>query len=45
MIKENGMEQTILQFVMDEIKQNKRMIEDLTKKQIEDEIQQGNYNF
>ena len=23
----------------------KRMIEDLTKKQIEDEIQQGNYNF
>ena len=38
MIKENGMEQTILQFVMDEIKQNKRMIEDLTKKQIEDEI-------
>ena len=39
------MEQTILQFVMDEIKQNKRMIEDLTKKQIEDEIQQGNYNF
>lgn len=32
------MEQTILQFVMDEIKQNKRMIEDLTKKQIEDEI-------
>ena len=44
-IKENGMEQTILQFVMDEIKQNKRMIEDLTKKQIEDEIQQGNYNF
>ena len=37
-IKENGMEQTILQFVMDEIKQNKRMIEDLTKKQIEDEI-------
>ena len=28
-----------------EIKQNKRMIEDLTKKQIEDEIQQGNYNF
>ena len=45
MIKENGMEQTILQFVMDEIKQNKRMIEDLTKKQIEGEIQQGNYNF
>ena len=44
-IKENGMEQTILQFVMDEIKQNKKMIEDLTKKQIEDEIQQGNYNF
>ena len=44
-IKENGMEQTILQFVMDEIKQNKTMIEDLTKKQIEDEIQQGNYNF
>ena len=44
-IKENGMEQTILQFVMDEIKQNKRMIEDLTKKQIEDEIQQENYNF
>ena len=38
-IKENGMEQTILQFVMDEIKQNKRMIEDLTKKQIEGEIQ------
>lgn len=37
--------QTILQFVMDEIKQNKKMIEDLTKKQIEDEIQQGNYNF
>ena len=44
-IKENGMKQTILQFVMDEIKQNKSMIEDLTKKQFEDEIQQGNYNF
>ncbi len=39
------MEQTILQFVMDEIKQNKMMIEDLTKKQVEDEIKQGNYNF
>lgn len=44
-IKENGMEQTILQFVMDEVKQNKMMIEDLTKKQVEDEIKQGNYNF
>lgn len=39
-IKENGMEQTILQFVMDEIKQNKRMIEDLTKKQIVHDILQ-----
>lgn len=44
-IKENGMEQTILQFTIDEIKQNKQMIEDLTNKKIQDEIQNGNYSF
>lgn len=32
-------------FVMDEIKQNKRMIEDLTKKQIEDEISTRKLQF
>lgn len=44
-VKENGMEQTILQFTMDEIKQNKLMAEDLTNKKIQDEIQNGNYSF
>lgn len=42
-VKENGIEQTILQFTIDEIKQNHQMIEDLTNKKIKDEIQKQNY--
>lgn len=44
-IKENGMYQTIIRFVVNEINQNKAILEDLTPKAIEDEMKAGNTAF
>lgn len=44
-IRENGMYQTIIQFVVNEIRQNKAILEDLTPKAIENEIRNGNTSF
>lgn len=44
-IKENGSNQTIIKFVIQEIKQNKKMVEDLSLKEIEKETSNGNYSF
>ncbi len=44
-IKENGSNQTIIKFVIQEIKQNKKIIEDLSLKEIEKETSNGNYSF
>ena len=44
-IKENGTYQTIIKFVITEINQNKIMIENLSKKEVEDEIANGNVSI
>lgn len=44
-IKENGSNQTIIKFVIQEIKQNKKIVEDLSLKEIEKETLNGNYSF
>lgn len=44
-IKENGTYQTIIKFVITEINQNKIMIENLSKKEVEDEIVNGNVSI
>lgn len=44
-IKENGTYQTIIKFVITEINQNKIMIENLSKKEVEDEITNGNVSI
>ena len=44
-IKENGTYQTIIKFVITEINQNKTMIENLSKKEVEDEIVNGNVSI
>ena len=44
-IKENGSNQTIIKFVIQEIKQNKKIVEDLSLKEIEKETSNGNYSF
>ena len=44
-IKENGTYQTIIKFVIAEINQNKIMIENLSKKEVEDEIVNGNVSI
>ena len=44
-VKENGTYQTVLKFVITEIGQNKEIIEDLSKKSIETEVEKGNYLF
>ena len=44
-IKENGTYQTIIKFVITEISQNKIMIENLSKKEVEDEIANGNVSI
>lgn len=44
-IKENGTYQTIIKFVITEINQNKIMIENLSKKEVEDEIANGNFSI
>lgn len=44
-IKENGFNQTIIKFVIQEIKQNKKIVEDLSLKEIEKETSNGNYSF
>lgn len=44
-IRENGMYQTIIQFVVNEIRQNKMVLEDLTPKAVENEIKAGNTSF
>lgn len=43
-IKENGSNQTIIKFVIQEIKQNKKIVEDLSLKEIEKETSNGNYS-
>lgn len=44
-IKENGLEQTLLKYILTEINESKNTIEDLTKKSIEKEIKDGNYGY
>lgn len=44
-IKENGSNQTIIKFVIQEIKQNRKIVEDLSLKEIEKETSNGNYSF
>lgn len=44
-IKENGTYQTLIKFIITEIKQNKLIIENLSKKTIEKNIDEGNYLF
>lgn len=44
-IKENGTYQTIIKFAITEINQNKIMIENLSKKEVEDEIVNGNVSI
>ena len=44
-IKENGTYQTIIKFVITEINQNKIMIENLSKKEVENEITNGNVSI
>lgn len=44
-IKENGTYQTIIKFVITEINQNKIMIENLSKKEVETEITNGNVSI
>lgn len=44
-IKENGTYQTIIKFVITGINQNKIMIENLSKKEVEDEIANGNVSI
>lgn len=44
-IKENGTYQTIIKFVVTEINQNKIMIENLSKKEVENEITNGNFSI
>ena len=44
-IKENGTYQTIIKFVIAEINQNKIMIENLSKKEVETEIANGNVSI
>lgn len=44
-IKENGSNQKIIKFVIQEIKQNKKIVEDLSLKEIEKETSNGNYSF
>lgn len=44
-IKENGSNQPIIKFVIQEIKQNKKIVEDLSLKEIEKETSNGNYSF
>ena len=43
-IKENGTYQTLIKFVITEMGQNQTIIEDLSKKSIEEEISNGNYS-
>lgn len=44
-VKENGTYQTILRFVINEIGQNKEIIEELTEKKVEQEIANGTFTF
>ena len=44
-IKENGTYQTLIKFIITEIKQNKLIIENLSKRTIEKNIDEGNYLF
>ena len=44
-VKENGTYETLLKFVVTEVKQNKSVIEELCKKNIETQIAKGNTSF
>lgn len=44
-VKESGTYQTIIRFVIDEIEQNKIMVNDLVVKEIEEYMLDGNYSF
>lgn len=44
-VKENGVYQTVISYVVTEISKNKTMVEDLSSKAIEKEISNGNYNI
>lgn len=44
-VKKNGTYQTLIRFVVTEIGQNKAIIEDLTKKTVENEIAKGSTSF
>ena len=44
-VKESGTYQTIIRFVIDEIEQNKIMVNDLIGKEIEEYMLDGNYSF
>jgi ABC-2 type transport system permease protein len=44
-VKANGTYQTLLKFVINEIRQNETIVEELTEKNIENEIANGNFTF
>ncbi len=44
-VKNTGTYQTIIKFVVDQIEQNKKILEDLVPKEIEKEVISGNINF
>lgn len=44
-IKENGTYQTIIKFAVNEIRQNKAILEELTPKAVENEVKAGNSSF
>jgi len=44
-VKTNGVNETIIKYVVDEIKTNYNLIDDLAKKEIEKEYQLGNYDI
>lgn len=44
-VKENGIDQTVLKYVVEQIIQTKDMLNNLAKDQIQKEIESGNYNI
>ena len=44
-VKANGTYQTLLKFVINEIRQNETIVEELTERNIENEIANGNFTF
>lgn len=44
-VNSSGINETILRYVVDEIQSNKEIVQNLTKKEIENEYKQGNYKI